>query len=64
MSLTPDDVISMHKVAESVVTAMSQDSGLYIETDDLCARRDEAIRDAVRDLAVVQRDLLAAMLGK
>lgn len=61
--MNADDLIAMHKVTERVIETASQD-GMYIETDDPCARRDEALRDAVHDLAVIQRDLLAAMLGR
>lgn len=62
--MNADDLIAMHKVTERVIETVSQDGGMYIETDDVCARRDEALRDAIRDLAVIQRDLLAAALGR
>lgn len=63
MALTTDDFISMHKATEEAVTAMQMLEGdVEGYSKDILNAHFEALRQTVLTLAVVQRDLLKAML--
>lgn len=56
--MNSDDLMAMHKVTTDVIESMDD---IAVNTPREIAEL--AVTTAVRNLAVVQRDLLAAMLG-
>lgn len=56
MSLIPDDFIMMHKACENIIEATTTTEGMSPQAQVAL------LRDSVRSLAVIQRDLIKGIL--